>query len=242
MSWHRGPLYGFDLETSGVDVTNDRIVTAAIIDIQPGQPTRTRTWLVDCGVEIPAEATAVHGITTEKSHTEGEPPAKALDEIATELGLAIAAGTPIVGFNVAFDLSMLDHELVRHEVGGFEERLGSYEALAPVLDPHVLDKRFDKYRKGSRTLTATCEAYGLVLDNAHDADADAIAACRLLFKIAAIHDLPGRYGLHQIHDEQVIWRAAQMESLAAYFRKQKKDVSDISTEWPVRRIRSERAA
>jgi DNA polymerase-3 subunit epsilon len=242
VSWHRGPLFGFDLESSGVDVANDRIVTAAIVDIRPGEPTRTRTWLVNPGIAIPEDATKVHGITTEKARAEGQHPSVALEEIALELTVALAGGVPIVAFNGSFDLSMTDRELLRYKLGGLEERLGSYDAVAPVLDPHVLDKRFDKFRRGSRTLTATCGVYGVPLDNAHAADADAIAACRLLFKLASKFDLSAEFTLHQIHDGQVEWRAEQMASLAEYFRKQGKDASDVDGSWPIRRLAEQQAA
>lgn len=242
MSWHRGPLFGFDLESTGVDVATDRIVTAAIVDIRPGQETRTRTWIVNPGVAIPEAATAVHGVSTERARAEGQHPSTALEEIALELTVALAGGVPIVAFNGSFDLSMTDQELLRYKLGGLEERLGSYDAVSPVLDPHVLDKHLDKYRKGSRTLTATCGVYGVPLDNAHAADADAIAACRLMFKLASKFNLSERFTLHELHDAQVDWRAEQMLSLAEYFRKQKKDVSDIDPSWPLRRTATERAA
>lgn len=245
MTWHKGPLFGFDLESTGVDVENDRIVTAAIVDIRPGEATRTRTWILNCGVPIPAEATAVHGISTEQARAEGQHPSVALEEIALELTVALASGTPLIAFNGSFDLSMTDQELLRYKLGGFEERLGSYDAVAPVLDPHVIDKHVDKFRKGKRTLTATCEAYGVALDNAHAADADAIAACRLMFKLASKYDLPGQfYSLQDVHDAQVEWRFEQAVSLAAYFRKQGENekADSVDGSWPLRRASAERAA
>lgn len=242
MTWHKGPLCGFDLETTGVDTANDRVVTAAIVDIRPGEPTRTRTWLINPGIAIPEGATAVHGISTEKARAEGQHPSVGLDEIALELTVALASGTPIVAFNASFDLTMLDQELLRYKLGGLNERLGSYDAVSPVLDPHVIDKKVDTYRQGKRTLTATCEAHGLVMQNAHAADADAIAACRLLFRLADKYSLPAKYpSLYEIHEEQIGWRAAQSASLAEYFRKQgKAEVVDGS--WPLRRVAGERAA
>lgn len=242
MSWHRGPLFGFDVESTGVNVESDRIVTASIVDIQPGEPTRTRNWIINPGIDIPEGATKVHGISTEQARAEGRHPSAGLEEIALELTVALASSTPIVAFNASFDLSMLDQELLRYKLGGFEERLGSYDAVSPVLDPHVIDKHVDKFRKGSRTLGATCEVHGVALDNAHSSDADAIAACRLMFKLAAAYDLPGKYTLHELHDAQVQWRAEQAASLAAYFRKQGKDASDVDGSWPLRRLAVERVA
>lgn len=99
MTWAAGPYLSFDLETSGVDVENDRVVTAAIVDIRPGQPVRTRTWLVNPGIDIPAGATAVHGITTEQARADGVHPSTALDEISLEIETAIASGIPLVAMN-----------------------------------------------------------------------------------------------------------------------------------------------
>ena len=53
------------------------------------------------------------------------------------------------------------------------------DALRPVLDPRVLDKHIDPYRRGGRKLTDLCAHYKVALDGAHSADADAIAACRV---------------------------------------------------------------
>ncbi len=50
MSWHQGPLVGFDLETTGTDVESDRIVTAALVRLEPdGTVSEQRTWLLDPG-------------------------------------------------------------------------------------------------------------------------------------------------------------------------------------------------
>ena len=58
---------------------------------------------------------------------------------------------------------------------------------APVIDPLVIDKAVDRYRKGKRTLEAAAAFYGVPLDDAHDAGADAIAAGRVAQAIAREH-------------------------------------------------------
>src|SRR5699024_4019489 len=60
--WHTGSMVGFDLETTGKNPHEARIVTASIVLLDPQGRTRAHAeWLLDPGVEIPAEAAAVHG-------------------------------------------------------------------------------------------------------------------------------------------------------------------------------------
>ena len=74
MTWMNGLRATFDLETTGVDVTTARIVTASLILLDPqGNVVRRGEWLADPGVEIPAGAAAVHGITTEYAREHGRP-------------------------------------------------------------------------------------------------------------------------------------------------------------------------
>lgn len=242
-SWAAGPYLAFDTETTGVHVGVDRIVTAAIVDIRPGQPVRTRTWLINPGVEIPAEATKIHGITTTMARTDGVHPSTALEEISLEIETALASGIPLVAMNASFDLTLLDRELLRYKLGGFEERIGSYDALRPVLDPYVLDRELDKYRKGGRTLTDLCRHYKVKLDGAHDASADAIAACRVLFRIAQQYPRSlGNADLNELHDKQTVWHAERQRDFAAYRESIGKPLTDISDEWPIRTQVKEQAA
>jgi DNA polymerase-3 subunit epsilon len=242
-SWAAGPYLSFDTETTGVNVEKDRIVTAAIVDIRPGQTPRTRTWLINPGVDIPAEATAVHGITTEQARADGVHPSGALDEISLEIETALASGMPIVAMNAAFDLTLLDRELLRYKLGGLGDRLGGYDAIRPVIDPFVLDREVDKYRKGKRTLSALCDHYKVSIGNAHDASSDALAACRVLFRIAKQYSRSiGTVDLHELHDKQVQWHAARQADFAAYRERIGEPLTDFSTEWPIRRPVEERAA
>src|SRR5690606_18655636 len=112
-AWTGGPLLGFDTETTGVDVHTDRIVTAAVV-LRTATTTDVRTWMIDPGVEIPAEAAAIHGVTTEHARAHGVPPRQALAEIAAVLAEHTRAGVPVVAYNAAFDLTLLDAELARH--------------------------------------------------------------------------------------------------------------------------------
>lgn len=232
LPWWRGRLCAFDLETTGTNVFGDYIVTASVAYVGDGRPVQTLNWLVDPGVPIPAEAAAVHGITTERAVAEGDGPQWALPEIALALCIAIGEGWPIVAFNAPFDLSLLVSELRRREL---ESELEVRLAGASIVDPLVIDRGLDKYRKGSRKLADTCKHYGVSLDNAHDSNADALAAARLAFKLAMNN--PAELGdLVALQKRQADWYRTWAVSLASHLRSQGKPVDDLDPAgWPLRR-------
>ncbi|PFG40499.1 DNA polymerase-3 subunit epsilon [Georgenia soli] len=199
-SWADGPFLGFDTETTGVDVTSDRIVTAALVRRDAGATT-VRTWLVDPGVDIPAGVTAIHGITTEHARAHGRGPAEALEEIAAEIATAQAAGVPLVAYNAGFDLALLEHELARHGLAGLEERLPGGVRL--VLDPLVLDRHVDGPRKGPRKLVDLCELYEVPTGDLHTAEVDVVATLDLLARMAARHPQLTAATPAQLHATQV---------------------------------------
>lgn len=233
MSWTDGPLLAFDLETTGPDPETARIVTATLILDHLGYQ-RVRTWLANPGVEIPAEATAVHGISTEEARESGEPIADVLFAIVNELAdyWGQAHPVPLVAYNGAYDLTVLDREVSRHDgVGaGLVEYVGG---IGPVIDPLVLDRSVDRYRKGKRTLSAACALYGVELVHAHSSDADALAAAQLARKIGRRYPEVGRLSL----DELVRWQQHAHREWAdhfgAYLRRQGKP-DDVSRHWPLR--------
>lgn len=95
MSWISGPLVAFDLETTGTDVETDRIVTAALVRLDPdGAVSEERTWLLDPGVAIPEQASAIHGISTAHAREHGVPAAAAIEEITRSVAEGLRSGTP----------------------------------------------------------------------------------------------------------------------------------------------------
>jgi DNA polymerase-3 subunit epsilon len=199
--WATGPLLGFDTETTGVLARADRIVAAALVD-READLTRTTTWLLDPGVEIPAPASAVHGITTEHVRTHGRPPAEALAEIAGRIADGLRRGVPVVAFNARFDLALLDAELARHGLATLTERLG--HRPRPVLDPLVLDRALRPDAEGARRLVDVCAAYGVrPAGELHAADVDARATLDLLAAIAREHPALAAQPAEQVH----VWQA-----------------------------------
>lgn len=199
--WNDGPLLGFDTETTGVVPTADRVVTAALVMRRDGQ-TQAQDWLINPGVEIPEGASAIHGITTEHARAHGLEPAVALEQIAGEITAALQEGIPLVAFNAGFDLQILDMDLARHGLATVPERLGA--PVRPVIDPLVLDRAVDRYRKGKRTLGHLCEVYGVAPTSLHSADNDVLATLEVLTAIVERHGerLAGM-DLDQLHDFQV---------------------------------------
>ncbi|MFC6085845.1 exonuclease domain-containing protein [Sphaerisporangium aureirubrum] len=225
MIWADGRLCGFDIETTGAARDSARIVTATLVLVGDGRPADTVRLLVDPGVEIPAAATAVHGITDEMARAQGVEPAVALREVAGRLARAWAAGTPVIGFNVVYDLTVLDRELRRHLGAGLT-------VAGPVVDPHVIDRALDR-RKGKRTLEETCRYYKVRHDAAHDATQDALAAARLAWRLAKRYPAEiGELSLAELHRRQTDWARQWATGLNEYWRSQNQDKS-IDGAWPL---------
>lgn len=177
-SWNKEKFVGFDTETTGVNPKNDRIVTAAIItQTADGTDTKVKEWLINPGIPIPAEATAVHGITTEYAQENGCDAHEALDEIANCLTNAAKHGYAILAFNANFDFSLLQMELQRHNLPSLEQRLGG--DIPIIIDPLVIDRAVDRFRRGKRQLANLVAAYQLPTRDFHNANADVLATLDL---------------------------------------------------------------
>jgi DNA polymerase-3 subunit epsilon len=209
-SWLDAPMTAFDLETTGKEPDDARIVTGTLVHIAPGTDPVVKTWLADPGVEIPAEASAIHGITTAVAQEFGRPAREVVDEIRLSLADAWFTG-PVVIYNASYDLTVVTAECARHHRTPFE-------VAGPVIDPYIIDKYLDRYRKGSRTLATTCEHYGVKLNGAHDATEDALAAARLAWKLARKYPRVGNVSPAELHNRTAVWFAEQQASFAEYLR------------------------
>jgi DNA polymerase-3 subunit epsilon len=201
----------FDLETTGVDVTSDRIVTAhvGLLD-QDGGVLTARDWLADPGVEIPEGAAAIHGISTDRARADGRPVREVVGEVVESLRALFDAGIPVVAYNAPFDFSLLKNEAVRHGVPPIERP-------SPVIDPLVVDKAYDRWRRGKRTLSVVAEHYRVRLDAAHEASADAVAAGRVAQALAERYAAWLPPTVDELHTRQIAWARAQAASLTEYF-------------------------
>ena len=218
----------FDTETTGIAVETTRIVTAHISVLDSsGHASEARDWLIDPGIEIPERASAVHGITTEYAREHGQSAPEALADIIGVLAAHLDSGIPVVAYNASYDFSILDREARRYGLEPLSD-------ARPIIDPLIIDRSVDRYRKGKRTLEAASAHYGVVLDNAHEAAADAIAAGRVAQAIARAHAEKLTMSALELHDAQVTWAAEQAANFAEYLRSQGKTPYADDGRWPVR--------
>jgi DNA polymerase-3 subunit epsilon len=168
------PIAFFDVETTGVMPAVDRVVSIAILRVEPTGEVRRFYALCHPERAIPAEATAVHGITDDM--VAGEPRFKA------RIGLIepLLSGAVLCGFNGTFDVKM---------VGAEYQRAGLPNTLAdqPLIDPFRIFQDREK-----RDLSAAVRLYaGREMANAHDAMADVEATLEVLVgQVERYEDLP----------------------------------------------------
>ncbi len=199
--WLDGPMTGFDLETTGVDRFGDRPVSLALVHMVGGAVVARRVAIVDPGCEVPAAATAIHGITTEHARAVGMPLEQAVELLSGELVAASERGEPVVGMRLDFDVTILDTLCRQVDGRGLAQRGWN----GPALDAGVLDRRLDRFRRGRRTLSHLCEHYGVALAEAHDAGADAEAALGVLRALARRFPAIAASTLEDLHGAQVHW-------------------------------------
>jgi DNA polymerase-3 subunit epsilon len=218
----------FDLETTGLELTDARIVTACAVELDAsGNVVGTNAeWLANPGIEIPTQASDVHGVTTEIAVRDGRPADVVVGELLTTLRDFFARGLPVVAYNAPYDFTILHYEALRHGLEPLK--------LGAVIDPLVIDKFKDKYRKGKRRLENAAEFYQVPLDDAHNATADAVAAGRVAQAIARrwASELPATAA--ELHDAQVQWSAAIDADFETYMRRSVNPEFTAARGWPLK--------
>ncbi len=159
------PLCIFDLETTGINITQDRIIEIAVIKVLPGGEIIRKSNLVNPTVPISPESTAIHGITNED--VAGKPTFK---EIAKDY-VKFFEGSDLAGFNILkFDVPILVEEFLR---AGVEFDYSRKKLIDAQKIFHMMEKR---------TLSAAFKFYcGKEMANAHSAEADTQATMDVLF-------------------------------------------------------------
>lgn len=212
----------FDTETSGVDITRDRILTAyAMIRTIDGRTTSELSLTLDPGVEVPEAASEINGLTTEFIRANGTDARKGIYDLYMFLSDAARGGIPIVAYNMPFDLGILSHEVRRHFGFDTEKTLG---LTAHFFDPFVYDVGTVEKRRGNRKLMTVAGHYGIPIDESrlHEAKYDVEVAGKLAWLMLqqSPHTIP------EMQELQVGWRKRYADNLTAYFARVGKTEED----------------
>lgn len=166
------PLCIFDLETTGINISKDRIVEICILKVNPDGSRESKTWLVNPQMPIPKEATEVHGISDER--VKDSPTFKELAPAIAEM----ISGCDLGGFNSnRFDVPLLMEELLRCEMD------------VDLTKMRLVDAQTIFHKMEPRNLAAAYKFYcGKTLENAHSAEADTLATFEILDAQVAKYD------------------------------------------------------
>jgi DNA polymerase-3 subunit epsilon len=168
----KNPISFFDLETTGTNITSDRIVEIAVVKLMPNGETIKKSNLVNPGIPIPPESTRFHGIKDDD--VSGKPLFK---EVAKEYA-KFFEGSDLGGFNILkFDVPMLVEEFLR---AGVEFEYIKKKIVDAQKIFHMMEKR---------TLAAAYKFYlNKELKDSHTAEADTIASMEVLLAQVARYD------------------------------------------------------
>ncbi len=160
----KNPLAFFDLETTGTNISQDRIVELAFVIVYPNGEEKEKVTRINPTIPIPPESTLIHGISDEDVKD-----APTFKQIATELANMLE-GCDLAGFNIIkFDVPMLVEEFLR---AGVEFEVGNKKLIDAQKIFHLMEKR---------TLSAAYQFYcGKKLEDAHTAVADTKATIEVL--------------------------------------------------------------
>ncbi len=171
----KNPLAFFDLETTGINISNDRIIEVHVIKMMPNGRAEEKNICVNPQIPIPLESSLIHGIYDKD--VKDLPPFK---EEAKGL-LKFLEGCDLSGFNIIrFDVPMLVEEFLREEID-FD-----------ITHRKLVDSQKIFHLMEKRTLSAAYEFYcKKPLDDAHNAEADTRACMEVLFaQIEKYRDRP----------------------------------------------------
>ena len=158
------PICFFDLETTGINISKDRIVEISILKVFPNGTEESKTWLVNPEMEIPEEVIVIHGITNEKIANE-----PIFKEIAKDVHNMIK-DSDLGGFNSnRFDIPLLAEEMLRADM--------DFDMKSRV----AVDVQTIFHKMEQRTLSAAYKFYcDESLEGAHSAEADTKATYEVL--------------------------------------------------------------
>ncbi|MHB2028911.1 MAG: exonuclease domain-containing protein [Acidimicrobiales bacterium] len=227
-------LVGFDLETTGVNPFSDLPVSYGFVELiesVSGVEFIHESSYVNPGVVIPDAATRVHGVTNEMV-ADALTLEDAHEIIVERLHEVWHSGGAIVGMNVSYDLTMVEC------LGAYlaSTPLSQRGAIGPVFDVLIVDRHFDKWRKGPRKLPDLCVNYGVELRNAHRASDDAEAALHVLAAQRQRYSVIDTLALGDLNEHLRSWYTEWLSNFSLYREKQGQTaITKGQYEWPIHR-------
>ncbi|MEA3511349.1 MAG: exonuclease domain-containing protein, partial [Actinomycetota bacterium] len=182
--------------------------------------------LIDPGVPLPPKVAELTGIGPGDLSENGGSPIDVLTETLAAIAALVEEGVPIVLYNANYDWPLLTEELARHALDPLPK-----VPPAILVDPLVLDRHVDRYRKGKRTLSTVTGHYGIRLDGAHRAAADAeatVAVARAIAKQYPKVQVDGADLVALQIKAHTVWK----DSFNAYLTKVGASRPPITENWP----------
>lgn len=160
----KNPIIFFDLETTGINIVTDRIVEISYLKVHPNGMEETKTLIINPECPIPAECTAIHGISD--ADVVGKPTFKEVAKLIAQ----DFEGADLAGFNSnRFDVPLLAEEFLRADVD------------IDMSKRKFVDVQTIFHKREQRTLSAAYKFYcNADLENAHSAEADTKATYEIL--------------------------------------------------------------
>jgi DNA polymerase-3 subunit epsilon len=168
----KSPLAFFDIESTGINIANDRIIEISILKVYPDGSEESKTQLINPGRPIPAESSLIHGI-----YDDDIKDAPLFKEVGKSF-VQFLEGCDLAGFNIIkFDVPLLVEEFLR---AGINFDISKRKLIDAQKIFHLMEKR---------NLTAAYKFYcGKSLENAHSAEADTRATYEIFKKQVEKYD------------------------------------------------------
>lgn len=216
----------FDTETSGLDFKEDKILSCHAQVWENDELVHQDTWYLDWDIDVPEEASAVNGLTREWLNKHGR---KDVEECILEIYETVFSVNIIAAYNLPFDMTMLYHHAKNQGIP-IEYDIANKDNI--YVDPLVIDKKVDRYRKGKRNLAVVAEHYGFEVEESrlHDATYDVEMTQKLVAMFLKRWKLP----ISRLRDEVINSALEQQYSLEKYFKKKENDPNyTISKGFPI---------
>ncbi len=225
-SWAARRFAVIDTETTGLEFGTDRVIQLSVAIVDAGQYMTGSEWLINNGYPSKEDAIKVHGITDEEREQFGLDPQRVFFPVSILIEQLISMHCPLVAFNAAFDLLMLQHEFSLLDLSFKTE--GLY-----VIDPLVIDRHYQKnipvFTKPWMRLEKMAERYRVLAPSHHALD-DAKTTGYVLIEQTMHHPPLRRMSLPELHRNQVKWHDEWANILRSWGTK--KSISFTIPVWP----------